>query len=185
MTVVQQLSAALADLKSQGFDEVSIESLESFIDAAPIDQEAPRPEAVRALVDLQIERTKAAMAHDSQASIQEFLAEQNTAEFAVKSSILVNGGASVALLAFLGNLAGRGEGSTGYTLATLNWSMIAFVAGVGVAGFTAGLRFLSQACYTASWNKTGMAFKIAAVFLWFVSMGLFVTGGGLAYTALD
>lgn len=183
MTFRDRLISAVAAAKNQGFTEIHIDNLERFIAADDGDAEHEK-DRKQFLAELEIEHAKISMAHQSASNVQEFLADQNTAEFAVKSSILVNGGASIALLAFLGNLATKAEGVSAYSLTSLNHSMLAFVAGVGAAGITAGLRYFSQACYTGSYAKTGLGFKVAAVALWLTSMGLFGTGGYLAYRAL-
>lgn len=68
---------------------------------------------------------------------------------AIKIILLINGGAAIAILAFLGNEAAK-NGSAADTLAAVRAlapALNSFVVGVFAAGFTAGFAYLSQVIF--------------------------------------
>ena len=107
---------------------------------------------------------------------------------ALKAAILINGGAAVALLAFLGSIASR-QGAPGVELiGPMSLAMMKFFFGVGVAGAALGSRYLSQAFYAEQLRHPAQKWTLwlALVFLGIAiiagatSFCLFFWGGCLA-----
>lgn len=101
---------------------------------------------------------------------------------ALKSCILINGGAAVALLAFLGHLVQQHEPAV--SVHALASAMSVFVGGVFAGGLASGFTYLSQWFFADDWNKTGFTFNIAAILTGLASLGCFCWGGLLAYRAI-
>ena len=92
----------------------------------------------------------------------------------------MNGGASVALLAFVGHLAGVAP----HRIPELAPSLETFVRGVLVAALAAGLTYLSQWFYAAEqpWKKrTGFALNVAAIISGLGAYIVFAIGTWQAY----
>ena len=94
------------------------------------------------------------MQHDASREARQYLHEQEQevfksviayGEVTVKSALLINGGAAVAMLAFAGNLATRvGEPEIASRFAA---AMVAFGAGAWLAVLGAGFGYIAQSCY--------------------------------------
>lgn len=94
---------------------------------------------------------------------------------AIKSSFILNGGASVALLAFIGHLAQFDAAKVPMFAACLLY----FAFGALAAVVTSGLTYLSQWFYAGAktWaTKVGFGLNIACIILGIASYGLFAWG---------
>jgi purine-cytosine permease-like protein len=92
---------------------------------------------------------------------------------ALRSAILVNGGAAVACLTFLGNVKGD------YSL--LANSLGLYVCGVLLAMMATGGAYICQAAYTLDKERLGDWLRIVCVILIFASYGMFGSGSFFAY----
>jgi hypothetical protein len=86
----------------------------------------PRRDQYRAQIDFDIEELKAVNA---------------AGQSAIKSSMLVNGGGAVALLAFIGHLTTSSE--TARSIPTFAFPLTIFVLGVWLGGLSAGFTYLT------------------------------------------
>lgn len=85
-----------------------------------------------------------------------------TGQNALKSLMLINGGAVVVLLAFIGNIS---RSATGSVLAkALSLSLIWFGGGVLSAALASAATYLCQLCYGLCGNSRGRSFKVALCF---------------------
>lgn len=100
----------------------------------------------------------------------------------LKSCVLINGGAAVALLAFLGHLVQ--QPAPAVSVRALAVAMGVFVGGVFAGGLASGFTYLSQWFFADDWNKTGYTFNIAAILAGLASLACFCWGGLLAYQAI-
>ena len=98
------------------------------------------------------------------------------AGMALKSAMLINGGAAVAMLAYLGNVASK-EVEVGSIPGALSF----FVAGVLSAAIGTGCGYLCQATYAEGHHKWGIGLRIAAAVLVISSYIFFGLGGAEAY----
>jgi hypothetical protein len=67
-----------------------------------------------------------------------------SATFAFRMAILINGGAAVALLAFVGGMIGQGKVAVGPQLNTLAFTLIWFASGVAIGTLAAGLDYVAN-----------------------------------------
>jgi hypothetical protein len=122
--------------------------------------------------------------------VEEFKATIQAGQAALKSAILINGGASVAILAFIGNLATSEKSKA--LIPILSCSLAYFVFGTLVAAMASGGAYLSQAAYskvnqeetteaTERWKKRGKAFQYTTIIFVIASYILFGLGALLTY----
>ena len=105
---------------------------------------------------------------------------------ALKSATLINGGAAVSLLAFLGNLLTKDPPyGTTYPIHALSQAMLVFFLGVGFSGTATAARYFSQAGYGVMNEYQGNLFKWIAIVLAVSSLVAFFYGGVLAYEAIS
>ena len=94
---------------------------------------------------------------------------------AIKSSFLLNGGAAVALLAFIGHLAQFSPAK----VAMFASCLLPFSLGVMAIAITSGFTYLSQWLYASSHaraRKAGYVFNFLCIFLGLGSYALFAWG---------
>lgn len=111
-----------------------------------------------------------------------------SAESALKSAFLVNGGGAVALLTFFGQAMHGGKPSP--ATSSLAVALLMLVIGTAIAGFATGLSFLAQYGYfmrkSRSWlGKAAPVLTIINIVLVFLSYVCFVVAGAVAYRALS
>jgi hypothetical protein len=182
--IISDFRAQLDAVQNAGQQQVEVAALRSYLDA--LERDAHSSQEFR-------NREHAGMlAHYSaktQHSLEMVKAVIETGKSALDALLIVNGGAAVALLGVMSNLAGR-EG--GASLARyLSLPLLQFGVGVllGVIGF--GLRYLSQAAYSESteskdgFHRAGDALRVAAVLGAIAGYILFGFGVVNAYFAVQ
>jgi hypothetical protein len=105
------------------------------------------------------------------------------AEMTVRSLLILNGVAAIALLTFVGNAAAR-AGALNFRLA-----LIAFGAGAVLSVVTAAFFYVAQSSYAVSEgqdrsHKLGQIFRHAAMTCGFFGLVAFFVGVGMAATAM-
>lgn len=126
-----------------------------------------------------------------QSSVEGYKASIQSGQAALKSVILINGVASVAILAFIGNLATSEKSKA--LIPILSCSLAYFVFGTLVAAMASGGAYLSQAYYSQAnqeeenaeamerWEKRGKVFQYTTIIFVIVSYILFGLGALLTY----
>jgi len=100
----------------------------------------------------------------------------------LKSIMLINGGAAVALLAFLGNLLGKSSSAVG--LLPFAGSMRIFVVGVFLSAVAYALTYFSQLFYNGAkpWEqKAGLVLHVLTSVAGTASLCAFLLGANRAY----
>jgi len=97
-------------------------------------------------------RTAAERAHDQEADfgIRANEAAVNSGAIAMRAMLLINGGAAVAMLAFIGSLVTAQKGDYSSTLTDLVSPLIWFAWGVASAAACAGLAYITNYCIASS-----------------------------------
>lgn len=152
--------------------------LEEVINSPNEEIDSTQMEKYKAELQLWIKQNEAAQASSLEMFRTVILAGQN----ALKTAFLMNGGATVALLAFLGKLSDQHQDK----IAIFSSSLIVFVVGVLAITVASGSTYLSQWFYAGSesWKqKTGFWLNILAIALGLASYGLFIWGAIRAYKA--
>ena len=115
------------------------------------------------------------------ARVEEFRSVIETAKVALTTAILVNGGASVALLALLGNLLSKSQTTSPQVPAALVNSLSAFALGVLLGAIATGTTYLTQYCYHMEFRRSAAGFHISTVSLVLATYAAFLVGVVFAY----
>lgn len=107
--------------------------------------------------------------------LEMFKATLETGQTAIKSLTLINGGACLAMLTFIGSLATKEVTTETIQLETLLPALMIFAGGVGAAGFTSASRYFSQDWYNRN-DKVGDIFKWIGIAAGLSSLLLFFVG---------
>jgi hypothetical protein len=97
----------------------------------------------------------------------------------IRTLIAINGGASVAMLAFLGHLATNSPND----IPRFAVSFAPFAIGTLLSGLVSGITYIGQSLYGAKYTKMGFAFNILAVALGFSAYASFAFGAYYSYLA--
>ena len=122
----------------------------------------------------------------------------NGANFALRMVLLINGGAAVALLTFVGGLPAEQKRAVAATLDWFTWGVAAAVAGLACAYFTNHALavkersktwidkppYLINGPNTKGWSKVVLVFRFLAIVVGTVSLVLFIVGMLSVRTAL-
>lgn len=115
--------------------------------------------------------------HSRQWDLENFRQIISLSQNALRSAMLINGGAAVALLAFAGNLLQNGGDPTPFTCA-----LAMFGGGVAISAIAASTTYAAQYFYGAVDKlKFGKIFHFITVLLFMLAIGMFVWGIKMGY----
>lgn len=177
-----QLKQTIVGLKNSGTDAIHCDNLIVYLNEvinspSPIVTETEL-EHYKAQLQIMVETEKRNHASD----IEMFRSIIQSGQNAVKSSFLLNGGASVAMLAFIGKLTEEQQSK----IPEFANSLTIFVIGVLAIAIASGFTYLSQWFYAEdeAWKqKTGLGMNIVSILLGLSSYGFFIWGMCRAYTS--
>lgn len=144
-------------------------------------------------------RALAERAHDQESHFFEEMNERasNNANIALRTLLLINGGAAVTMLAFIGNLVSVDGAQFSNMLADLTSPMLWFVWGVALTVVAIGFAYFTTYCFVAGsyhkgrhyehpfiretsaskrWLRAGGVCQIIAILLALASLGFFIYG---------
>jgi hypothetical protein len=189
--VIDVLRGAIASTKETGVKQVSIADLEAF--SARLAETAARTppdvaageaamEAYRA--DLSVWVSSRQQSHEH--NLEMLRSTISTGQSALKSALLINGGAAVALLAFIGSI--WTSDNAAKALPEISLALLLYVSGVLSAAIAAGFTYLSQAGFGHEFGEisrsVGYIGRWLAVLGVFASYVLFGYGSWLAFAGL-
>ncbi len=185
--VIEDIRKALESVKEQQQEVVSVVALENYLNVLEEDIGVSAAERAAAH-EANLEHYKAQNAasltqYEATAAGQRemFRSVIQAGQRAINSAMLINGGAAVALLAFLGRIWETGQSpavASGLTL-----SLLRFLGGVLVAAVAFGTTYLTQFTFGHGWNTTGHSINVISILLVIGSYILFLWGGYTAYEA--
>lgn len=143
----EQLRQTVEQLKAEGVEQIHTSNLVAYLASAAKDLESEQTldiELHKAKLQKWIEEHKNAHSH----SVEMFRSVITAGQNALRTSFLMNGGSSVAMLAFIGHLAT----TVPEKVPLFASSLAVFVIGVLIAAVASGTTYLSQWFY-ASENK--------------------------------
>ncbi len=179
MDLINDLRAQLEQVKEQGHTAATIASLEGYLSAHEAAAGQAMPDAKP---DLEVWKVKAPLDHAWTLSLRDSVSK--SADAALNSATLINGGAAVALLAFLGNLATKaGSLPLALSAAELRRALLAFTVGVACAGFGHVGRHFTQFFGFKENSSWAGAFHLLVMLLTVGSFGAFTWGGVQAFRA--
>lgn len=185
----REMREMISNMKSSGTAAIYCDQLIEYL----IDVEnSPEPEPTevdltRFKHDLQVANDTRKLQHES--SIEMFRSVISAGLGAIRMTLLLNGGASIALLAFIGHLATCGVencNSLHLKISEFSYSLLLFGCGAFAATALAGSTYLSQWCYSQKGNcmqNAGRGFNYLCIFLGLLSYVLFLIGLHGAYSA--
>ncbi len=186
---ISQLKQDLSDLKNQGSDNVNIDSLSEYLS---------EQEEIASLSSLEHEHAHArSLEHykakneyelkkweiDNQHSIEMFKSVILSGQTALKSSLLVNGGAAVAILGFFSKAWSNNVPDV--VLKALPSSLLFYVMAILCAAIATGFTYVSQGYFQHDKDTLGKAMRIMAIVLIICSYVGFGMGSFQAYAAFS
>jgi len=190
--LIQTLREAIANAEGRGVTGISPESLRNLL--LELESGSKDSTHVESHVDsAHLEQYKAELnlwvgnhQHAQAWQLESFRAVIMQGQNALKSLILINGGAAVALLAFLGHLMGTGTVERA-ALAPLAEALFIFVMGVLFGSVAAATTYFSQAFFTVQkkWHiRIAYTFQAVTVVLGILGFVWFLRGAYAAYCGL-
>ncbi len=171
----KQLKDTIQEIKNNGTAAIYCDNLISYLDevSKSSSQNLTEIDLEKYKADLQIHIEQNKSYHASQ--LEMFKSVITFGQNAMRSSFLMNGGAAVALLAFIGHLAVLKPEN----VASFAAALMPFVFGVLAMTMTSGFTYLSQWLYASENKKSqkwGFGFNIVCIALGISSYGFFMWG---------
>jgi hypothetical protein len=170
-----QLSETIRGIKENGTAAIYCDNLIAYLDevAQKPAEEPTNAELAQYQAELQLRIEQGKGQHS--AAVEMFKSVITAGQNAIRSAFLLNGGAAIALLAFISNLTTNKPDK----VAEFSSVLMPFVIGVLAISLTSGFTYLSQWLY-ASENETskkaGFWFNMLCIALGLSSFGFFIWG---------
>jgi len=184
--LIQTMRENLEGFRKQNVKQFSIEYIEKWVEGLSKFVEAsPDEEPTEAQKKIQQREWEGQMAHYNaqvQSGLEGFRSTVAFAQAALKSSILINGGAAVAILAFIGHIWNKGLSSPIQN--QISGSLILFFLGVLVSAMATATSYLTQVFYSELQDHArALKWRMISIVLILFSYIFFLTGGIYAYKA--
>lgn len=186
--LIEKIIADVEATKQQGYENISTEKLLSYLENSKTSEgynHDYQMELLRSDNTANIEIMKM----DHAANLEVFRSVITVGANAAKAFMIINGGAAIALLAFLGNI--WNKESTPTAAASISDSLLLFCVGVLCSGICSGFTYLAQFCYASSdlkthsgWDKAGLFSNVIAVLSGVASLTLFAIGAYVTYVSM-
>lgn len=194
--VIQQIIVAVEEFAKTGQSAIPVQNmrlyLDGMIETVAAQEASPLPiTEAQAAHGLEVWKTK--LTASSAMSVEMLKATIEAGQTALKSAIIINGGAAIAMLAFIGNALAKWNDAAGSSLLTnVGVALFMFMVGTGAAGTSTGFRYLAQFVYAAPpsanarpWlTAWGSAANCISIMLGIASFASFFAGGWLAFHAI-
>jgi len=189
--IVEILRNAIAATKESGVENISLADLEAY--AARLEKTAAATPDDMAAGEAVMEKYRAdhkewlsSVQQQHENSLEMLRSTITVGQSALKSALLINGGASVALLAFIGTVWSSNGAEP--VVGCLAEAMLHYVAGVLSAAVAAGATYFSQAGYAggfgAASKATGRVGHVLAILGVLAAYILFGRGSWLSFLSL-
>lgn len=173
--ILDSLETELAEMSAKGQRVVAVDALQKYI-------EKRRKHARSSVEDRTLEQQRSLAHLDMQTkhALEMFKSVIDAGREALNALVLINGGAVVALLGFMGATISKGLPAT--LGMQLTWSVLLFGCGVltGAIGF--GFRYCAQAFFKRYRMKAGFVFNLCSVLSAAIGYCLFGSGMYAAYS---
>jgi hypothetical protein len=173
---IDKIIADVASLKREGRKTIPIENLEKYL--VSIGENASQSLEMQ---KLELQRSLAHYDATNKSSLEMFRSVIEAGKEAINSALLMNGGAVVAMLSFLGATVGKTNSSAlglALTVPLMFFGFGVFAAGVAFAG-----RYITQFFYERDSDRVGRCFHLATFASAVAAFGLFGFGVYRAYLA--
>lgn len=181
-TFAEAMRRGLVDAKSNGIEVVSVDDVLthlSKLEVAISKQGGTQPTAVEEANqrswEVYLEDHRANLSARNEMNARMFDSVIAAGQNAIRVLLTINGGAAVAVLAFLGHLASTGTAG----VAEFSSPLLLFSGGVLLVGAAASGSYLSQLAFASShstWRRIGFVLQFATVAAGLVSIAAFALG---------
>ncbi|WP_440886736.1 hypothetical protein [Vibrio sp. WZ-1] len=184
MRVVDKIRMVLNQTKNQGHDAISISAFESYLSAIESeDDEYSQNSQMQLERDLAIFKAQndinIADANNQTAnSLEMFRSVITSGQAALKASMVINGGAAVALLAFMGKI--WGDSIITSVAQSLSSATFLFCVGVVLGALSTGTTYFSQALYNGNQIRVGHVLNTITIIMVLASYGIFIVSSFIA-----
>ncbi|HYO74103.1 MAG TPA: hypothetical protein VEU33_49335 [Archangium sp.] len=177
---IRELRTELGKLAATGQTTIQIASLDAALASAATAVASTDSAAAEQQV---IDELKLKLPLQHAATLEQYKSVLESGQTALKTLTTINGGAAVALLAFIGNVLTKGQPiGVPNPIPTLNQAMLAFFFGVFFAGASSGARYLVQLLASRSSNAA-TGFMVCSVLFGTASLVAFLLGGIMTFWA--
>jgi hypothetical protein len=118
----------------------------------------------------------------AESQLEMFRSVIGTGQSTLKSSLLLNGGAAIAVLGFIGQIAAHAENLS--LIGRLAFPLLGFVLGTLLSALAHGAVYFAQKTYFQGSNAAGDQWNSIAITLLCSSFAFFALGGATAFWAL-
>ena len=178
--IINNIRNAVNDAKQQNQDVISVDALHNYLNALENEisetDESNNRQHEASLTEYRAENERNIAHYNAQQlhAIEMFRSIINYGTVVLKSAILINGGAAVALLAFIGNIWTKGITPT--SVVPLTSSIAYFSFGVLSATIGTATSYFTQYYYGTEHQRAGVVFHYLTVFFVVGSYILFSLG---------
>jgi hypothetical protein len=179
--LANSLATAVKELKNQGHQHIAVDNLLDYLNKFQSGTEPNDTDVERYKAQLQVWVEDRKNLHVS--NVEMFRSVIAAGQNAIRSAFILNGGAAVAMLAFIGHLVSVNISK----IPIFADSILPFTAGVLGASVAAGFTYLSQWCYaneTPNTVKIGNVIRVVCILLVLGAYGCFVLGMYSVYQAV-
>ncbi|EOC1797619.1 hypothetical protein [Vibrio fluvialis] len=184
MRTIEKIRLLLKQTKDQGRDAISISAFESYLSAIESEgDEHSKFTQMQLEHDLAIFKAEndrnIALANNKTASdLEMFRSVITSGQAALKASMVINGGAAVALLAFMGKI--WGSSITTGVASSLSGSTFMFCIGIILGALASGTTYFSQCLYNVDKIKIGNIINVVTIIMVLASYGIFIFSSFIA-----
>lgn len=178
----KELRELIEGIKAKGNETIVCDALITYLanyeNTAASDPTPLEVEQFKLQMQSQMEQVK--RAHEGQ--LEMFRSVISSGQAAIKTGFLLNGGASIAMLAFIGHL----SENSAPLVPQFSLVLVPFTIGVLLSAVLSGVTYLSQWLYASpqpSVKRAGFAANIGCIFLGLLNYGMFAWGLCRAYDA--
>jgi len=183
--ILEKIKAAVKEAKGKGHNTISIDAFDKYLSTFKKEDGTDTYHTLEH--EQEVSLTEFKVKNDINIANAKILASTNLEEFksvilsgqsALKSCMVINGGAAVAVLAFTGKI---WQTSVSYEVANaLTTSIFIFCLGVLFAGLASGITYCSQSFYHKKWMKLGNVSNFFSISFVLLSYALFFWGAYIA-----
>ncbi|KVM79246.1 hypothetical protein WJ60_04605 [Burkholderia ubonensis] len=192
---VQLVKAAVSNAATAGAVSIPVANLNSYLDGlikSLKESEAGGQQKSDEQIKHELEVWKTQTSTDLAFGVELLKGTIEAGQTALRSAIAINGGAAVAMLAFVGNAVTKWQ-TGGPLLSKVGAAMLVFVLSAGFGATATGFRYLAQFWYSESryagakkerMLRCGGVANVVSILLGVASFAGFFAGGVLAYRAI-
>lgn len=186
--VLEGIINDVQNTRQQGFENISAERLLTYLENLKTTQNYDHEVQMELLKSSNTTNLEVLKLNHA-TSLEVFRSVITVGANAAKSFMIINGGAAIALLAFLGNI--WNKETTPTASASVANSLLIFCLGILCSGVCSGFTYLSQFCYANSelstkrpWHLAGHFNNTIAVLSGLASLILFGIGAYVTYISM-